>query len=112
MEVEEAITVRLLGRWQRLRLVAILATLAAILAAIFAVPSNPVAEMRAPLTTQRVCTYSMVGFPRCYVQQYDGTWVVEELQDDGVWIALGTVKAPPHGENCASDDALMCSGAR
>ncbi len=111
-EVEEAVAVYLLGRWQRLRLVAILTTLAAILAAILALPSGPIADMRAPPVAQRLCTYPPTGFPRCYAQQYDGTWIEEELQDGGTWIALGIVKAPPPPAMCADDDALMCAGAR
>src|SRR5262245_9264455 len=91
-EVEELVYARLLGRQQRLILLALLVT--GVLALVFAVTRPNVAD--ADLQggrAQRACTQPSVGFPTCYEKQANGTWVQEELQSDGTWLAVSTVTA-------------------
>jgi hypothetical protein len=48
----------------------------------------------APILDKSVCTHPIIGFPTCYTQQADGTWVREELMDlDTGWVEVGTVTA-------------------
>jgi hypothetical protein len=94
-EGEELVYARMLGRQQRLMLLALVATLAAFVAIAVAMPRrvqpNPVVASSA----QQVCTDEPMSPPTCYTPQPSGTWVKEELQTDGTWLRTGAQPYPP-----------------
>jgi hypothetical protein len=92
-EVEELVYARLLGRQQRLLLLALLVTVVAVLAFVVTFPQQINADQQA-LPARRVCTQPSVGFPTCYEQQANGMWARQEMQSDGTWLTVATVTAP------------------
>jgi hypothetical protein len=92
--VQELVYSRLLGRQQRLVLLALVATVLALLAFLATLPTPVAPGLRAHRPGSLVCTHPAVGTPTCSVLRADGWWNQEVLEDDGAWLATGTVAAP------------------
>jgi hypothetical protein len=93
-KVEELVYSRLLGRHQRLLLLAIFVTIAMAFTLLVTLPRHGSPDLQAARAAQRVCTHPVVGFPTCYEQQANRMWAREEMQSDGTWLAVATVAAP------------------
>lgn len=98
-EVQELVYSRLLGRHQRLTLLAVSLTGAALLTFILALPSHPTTDpLRRPAVTQ-VCTDRPTRLPICYTWQPSGGWLVEQWEADGRVIPEGIEPRPPTDED-------------
>lgn len=93
-EVEELVYARLLGRQQRLRLLALVATMFLFLVFVLALPQRVDPDLRDVREAARICNYPSVGFPTCYRPQPGGVWAREEWVD-GNWVVAGTVTTLP-----------------
>lgn len=95
-EVAERVYNRLLGRQQRLLLLALAATALVCLAMVLSLPARTDPDMRELRRTTRVCSPVFVGFPTCYTLQPGGIWAEEQLQEDGTWLVIATSLAAPY----------------
>lgn len=100
-EVEELVYARLLGRQQRLVLVAVIATSLVLGALLFSLPQH--AGGRSVPNTERkpVCTSAPDRPAVCYTPQPDGTWEVERLRGNGTWERIGIERRPPSPDELA-----------
>src|SRR5436305_1228675 len=94
-EVEELVYARLLGHQQRLVLIALVATLAAFVAIVVAMPRRAQPNPVAASSSQQVCIDEPMSPPICYTPLPSGNWVKEKLQADGTWLRTGTQPYPP-----------------
>jgi hypothetical protein len=99
-EVEELVYARLLGRQERLRLLAIVATGAAFLWFALALPGHA-ADPDGPAAVRQVCTERPGTAPTCYTRQPGGGWRVERWQADGTVTQEGVLGRPPLAEDLA-----------
>jgi hypothetical protein len=98
-EVEELVYARLLGRQQRLVLLACVVTIATFLVLVLALPRSIDPTLDAARHPPQVCQHDPYGRAAiCYMRQPDGTWVEKAVQDDGTWRQVGVVAAPPAEE--------------
>jgi hypothetical protein len=99
-EVQELVYARLLGRQQRLVLLACIASTLLALGLLLMLPQRVDADLRAIRQANADCTVQIdegtqVADPaRCYVLQAGGVWEQERRGEDGGWKAVGTVTAP------------------
>jgi hypothetical protein len=105
-EVQERVYSRLLGRQQRLILLALIVTMASFFATLAGSPQRIDPSLNALRSPVRRCNYPSIGFPICYRAQPDGTWGQEELQE-GHWITVGTVSHPPPTFDRYNDPATL-----
>jgi hypothetical protein len=103
-EVEELVYARLLGRQQRLVLLACAVTVVTLLDLVLSLPQRIDPILDAARHPPPVCDYpSGIEAPTCYTRQRDGTWVAEALQDDGTRRRVGVVTALPLSEGATLD---------
>jgi hypothetical protein len=76
-EIEELVYARLMGRQERLRLLAIVVTGVAFLVLVLALPSHGGRDARFSQQGSHYCTPDEVNIPRCYTRQPDGMWMQE-----------------------------------
>ena len=79
-EVEDLVYTRLFGRWQRLVLLALLASVVAIAVFVIRLPGRTPAEdsaMQSP--PQIICNTPLTGLGVCWVERPGEMWVVERL---------------------------------
>ncbi len=103
-EVQEMVYARLLGRHQRLLILALIVTMIVFLTWVVTLPQRVDPDMNTVRHGHRTCDYPSVGFPTCYVLQRDGMWSRQELESDGTWIVVATVSSLPL--TAMSDDDL------
>ncbi len=94
-EVEELVYARLLGRQQRLVLLASVLTGAALLAIILALPGHATADPGRAAEVRQVCTDRLAYAPICYTRQPYGGWRVQQWHADGTVTEQGIVSRPP-----------------
>jgi hypothetical protein len=95
-EVEELVYARLLGREQRLVLLACVVTVATLLVLVLSLPRSIDPTLDAERHPPQVCPHDPYGRAAiCYRRQPDGTWVEKAVQADGTWRWVGVVAAPP-----------------
>ncbi len=102
-EVEELVYSRLLGRHERLMLLALIATGLVFFAGVTTIPQH-VERNIVPMNAERVCADdSALGPPSCVTRRADGTWQREVLRSGSGWqvVATGTVSTPPTMSNDA-----------
>jgi|SRR5690349_8012222 hypothetical protein len=104
-EIEELVYARLLGRQQRLRLLALVATALLFLVFVLTLPQRVDPDLRDVRAAGRICNYPSVGFPTCYRLQPGGMWAQEELVD-GAWVVVGTVATLPPINDPYSDPGM------
>lgn len=93
-EVQELVYARLLGRQQRIILLALIVTATAFFVLIAGMPNRANALATAPRTRQ-LCNDLPMGQLVCYTLQPTGIWVTEQLQPDGTWSLIGASLSPP-----------------
>jgi hypothetical protein len=81
-EVQELVYVRLLGRWERVVLLAVVMTIVAFASIVAAVPERAGAEIRRLVPPSAVCTQLMEEMDPCLTIA-PGTRAVGEIQDNG-----------------------------
>lgn len=74
-EIEELVYVRLLGRQEQLRLLAIVATAAALFMFVLALPAHGVRDAGYILSGRYYCTPAEADTQMCYSLQPDGSWL-------------------------------------
>lgn len=94
-EVAELVYARLLGRQQHLVLLALIATAAAFLLAVLALPARVDADLALRRQANLPCREQLRQFgsanaPVCYERRADGTLVQRQLQEDGSWLVTAT----------------------
>jgi len=94
-EVQELVYSRLLGRQQRLVLLASVLTGAALLAIILALPGHAAADPGRVAEAGQVCTDRPANAPICYTRQPYSGWRVEQWHADGTVTEKGIVSRPP-----------------
>jgi hypothetical protein len=94
-EVEELVYTRLLGRQQRLVLVATLATVVTLLAAVLALPRDGDGALAAQRPV--ACGVLVAGLTTCAVKDAEGSWALLERGTDGTWRRVGSVPVPATG---------------
>lgn len=92
-EIAELVYARLLGRQQRLLLLAVAVTAATFLAVVLSLPQRIDARPDDARSAQWTLTHSAAGFPVRYRLQPDGRCVRDELQDDGTWVTATSAPA-------------------
>jgi hypothetical protein len=98
-EVEELVYTRLLGRQQRLVLLACVVTIMTLLVLVLALPRRIDPTLDAARHPPQMCQHDPYGVAaNCYTRQPDGTWVEKAVQNDGTWRWVGVVAAPPADE--------------
>jgi hypothetical protein len=99
-EVQELVYTRLMGRQQRLMLLACTATVLLILGMVLMLPQRVDADLRAVRQANADCAARidedapLEPSSRCYVLEAGGTWEQERRRADGGWERMGTVAAP------------------
>jgi hypothetical protein len=95
-EVQELVYSRLLGRQQRLALLALVVTAAAFIVFVAGLSQEAGAKGNSVPVGQQLCSNSLSSstFPTCYTRQLDGQWKEEQLQADGSWRVIGYVSHP------------------
>jgi hypothetical protein len=91
-EVQELVYGRLLGRYQRLVLIAAVVTVVAVLTLLVALTHHAGAEGMG--SAESICVDTRGAAPTCYRQMLGG-WQEEQLQADGTWRVLRTGLARP-----------------
>src|SRR5262249_48411337 len=82
-DIEDLVYARLLGRQQRLFLLALLASVVVLLTVIVHLPSRVLRDdASAPQAQQAICESSAAGPGVCWVGQPGGVWAVERPQPD------------------------------
>jgi hypothetical protein len=101
-EVEELVYTRLLGRQQRLLLLACTMTVATLLLLVLSLPRRIDRTLDAERYPPQVCV-DLVGngVSTCYIRQRDGMWVVETMLADGKRRQVGVVAESPTEEGAA-----------
>jgi hypothetical protein len=95
-DVEDLVYARLLGRQQRLFLLALFASAVAFITLIAHLPSTVLPDdSLAPQATQTICQSSAAGPGVCWVGQPGGVWAVERQQPDGSVLIEDYVPVPP-----------------
>lgn len=94
-EVQELVYARLLGRQQRVILLAVIVTAVAFLALIADMPHRTDALADTAPRTRHLCNDLPMGQLICYTLQPTGIWVTEQLQPDGIWHIVGASASPP-----------------
>lgn len=94
-EVAELVYMRLLGRHERLVLLAMSVTTLAFLALVVTGASRADDASAFVPEPQRVCRDGSAVLLTCYVPQPSGMWMRDELQPNGTWQHVGTVATPP-----------------
>ncbi len=94
-EVAELVYSRLLGRQQRVVLLALVVTLGAFLAGIAALPRHGQRSPQARTAMHQVCSTVSVYPQTCYTEQPGGDWSVETLQSNDTWMKVATMPRPP-----------------
>lgn len=94
-EVQELVYARLLGRQQRIVLLASIVTAIAFFVLIAGMPNRANTLMNTAPRTQQRCNDQPASQPICYTLQPSGIWVAEQLQPDGTWSLIGTSLSPP-----------------
>jgi hypothetical protein len=89
-EVAERVYSRLLGRRQRLLLLALLPTGAAFVALVANLPQRIDPDLEALRTARHACTYPATGAPICPILLPGGEWVHAEVHVDGSWRVVPT----------------------
>jgi hypothetical protein len=94
-EVAESVYSRLLGRQQRLLLLALTSTVIALVGAVTTLPEQIDPDLHALRTARASCTYPLTGGRICPILEPGGVWVQAQVQADGSWQALpaGTANA-------------------
>jgi hypothetical protein len=99
-EVQERVYNRLLGRQQRLVLLACMATALLVLGMLLMLPQRVDADLRAIRQANADCAAQidedgmLEHSSRCYVLEAGGVWEQERRRADGGWELMGTVAAP------------------
>jgi hypothetical protein len=104
-EVEELVYTRLLGRQQRLLLLAFALTGATLIGAIASLPQRIDPDLHALRDARTTCTYPMSGGTICSVLQPGGEWARTQAQPDGAWLAVPTATGPIFATNPYDDPA-------
>lgn len=94
-EVEELVYSRLLGRQQRLVMLAFGLTVAAILTFVLALPGRAATDPDRQSAVRQMCTDRPANVPTCYTRQPGGGWLVEQWHADGSVTEEGIVPRPP-----------------
>jgi hypothetical protein len=102
-EVAELVYARLLGRQQRLILLALALTGATLVGSIATLPQRIDPDLNALRGARVTCTYPSSGGPICPVLQPGGTWVLTQEQPDGSWLAMPTATGPIFATNPYDD---------
>jgi hypothetical protein len=99
-EVEELVYARLLGREQRLLLLACAVTVVTLFVLVLSLPRSidPTldAERHPPQVVCRHDAWSAAAI--CYTRRPEGTWVEKVVAADGTWRQVGIVASPPADE--------------
>ena len=93
-DVAELVYARLLGRQQRLALLAFGATAALFLALFIALPPRVNAELMDLRRAHQACGGVAHGVATCAVLRPDGTWALNARQGSGAWTELTPILAP------------------
>lgn len=93
-EVEELVYARLLGRQQRLLLLAFALTAATLVGGIATLPRHIDPDLRSVREARQTCTYPPEGGPICLVLQPGGSWARAQAERDGSWWVVPTVTGP------------------
>jgi len=93
-EVQELVYSRLLGRQQRLVLLAFFVTAVAFLVMVVGLSQRADVSRESVQAGQQICSGSPALSPTCYTRQSDGQWQEEQLQADGSWRVIGVVAHP------------------
>jgi hypothetical protein len=90
-EVQELVYSRLLGRQQRLALLALMVTGMMLLSLVAMLPQRIDATLQAVRGAHADCSDSVT---ECYELQAGGVWIRQTRQADGSWQPIATVAAP------------------
>lgn len=93
-EVQELVYSRLLGRQQRLALLAFIVTAAAFMIFVAGLSQRAGANEKSVAGGQQICSSAPTPLSRCYTRQPDGQWKDEQVQADGSWRVIGFVSHP------------------
>lgn len=104
-EVAEPVNARLLGRQQRLVLLALLVTSATLIGAVAALLRRIYPDLHALRDARGMCIYPLSGGPVCPVLQPGGKWGQAQAQRDGSWLVVPTATGPVLATNPYDDPA-------
>lgn len=93
-EVEELVYARLLGRQQRLLLLAFALTAATLVGGIATLPRRIDPDLRSVREARQTCTSPPVGGPICLELQPGGAWARVQAQRDGSWWVMPMATGP------------------
>ncbi len=94
-EVQELVYSHLLGRQQRVILLALIVTAVSFFVLIAGMPHRADTSATIAPRTRHLCTDLPMGQLVCYTLQPTGIWVAERLQPDGIWHIIGDSTSPP-----------------
>ncbi|MGI8857016.1 MAG: hypothetical protein ACR2JW_14810 [Thermomicrobiales bacterium] len=93
-EVQELVYSRLLGRQERLALLAFVVTAVAFIVFVAGLSQRAGANEESVAGGQQICSNAHAPLSTCYTRQMDGQWKEEQMQADGSWRVLGFVSHP------------------
>lgn len=106
-EVAQGVYTRLLGRQQRLTLLALLLSGAALLALLADLPSRTDPDLQDLRDARVSCVYPMEGAPICPILQPGGVWAYAEVHRDGTWQMVPTATGPVIQTNPFDDPGTL-----
>jgi hypothetical protein len=93
-EVQELVYSRLLGRQQRLALLAFIVTAVAFMTFVVGLSQRAGANEANVQVGQQMCSTSLTWYAICDTRQPDGQWKEEQMQADGSWRVVGYFSHP------------------